>query len=82
MRTREKTIILGREIGTNNGWGRGDALAFAFHEFEPAENIDLPPGGLWVNFESGKLEYYDDNGEVAQSFDIIDVLARDGVKRV
>jgi hypothetical protein len=67
--------ILGRIIGTATGWDQGDTFAMNLYNFIPADGIALPPGEPFIDFETGKVEYFDSEGNITQSFDIVKILA-------
>jgi len=73
---RNDCIILGRNIGTTTGWdGDEDTVLILLYEFQPAAGIDLPPGDLTIDFDSGLAETHDEDGNVLISKDIVIVLA-------
>lgn len=63
--------VLGREIGTASGWDQADTFVMQLYDFEPAASVDLPPGTLCINFETGLAETYDEDGKVLISKDIV-----------
>lgn len=68
-------IVLGRKIGKHDGWDQNDTDHVVFYDFEPAEGVDLPSGDLHVDYGSGLLKTYDDEGTTeVHSADVIDVL--------
>lgn len=71
----EEVTVLGRVIGTSTGWEQADTFALILYGFEPADNVDLPAGDPCINFETGKIEYWNESG-VEHSFDLLNVLAR------
>lgn len=75
MNKRTDWVMLGRLIGTATGWDQGDTFALSLYDFEPAEGVCLPKGDPYINFESGVIEYWSDDGQVVvYRFDLIDVL--------
>ena len=73
---REHLSILGRNIGTHDGWDQIDTEIFIFYKFEPFENVKtiLPPGDLSVNYDGGYFEYHDAEGNPTEMVDLIDTL--------
>lgn len=66
--------VLGRVIGQASGWDQGDTFAINLYDFTPAKGIALPPGEPFIDFASGKVDYFDDGGNVTQTFDLITIL--------
>jgi hypothetical protein len=67
--------VLGRTIGTHNGWD-GDMDAMVFYDFKPCDVLadDLPAGDLNVDFQAGDFSYYDDDGNVTKTLDMLPIL--------
>lgn len=70
-------IVLGRLIGTATGWDQADTFVIMLYDFEPVEALalDLPSGGVNIDFESGKLETYDEHGDTLVSVDLVSAIA-------
>lgn len=66
--------VLGRHIGTMTGWDQADDFAILLLDFEPAVGVSIPAGDIVINFDTGKVETYNDDGDVTFEADIIDVL--------
>lgn len=68
--------VLGRVIGTATGWDQADTFVIGLYDFEPAENVKLPETDcLWIDFESGTAQTFDEGGNVETSHDIVAALA-------
>jgi hypothetical protein len=63
--------ILGREIGTATGWDQADTFIMQLYDFMPAAGVDLPSGTISINFETGMVESWDDNGQIIKARDIV-----------
>jgi hypothetical protein len=75
-KNRQEWIVCGRLIGTATSWDDGGGIDIVLHDFEPAEKVSLPPAkSIIILFEEGLIEAYEENGQVIQSFDLIDTLA-------
>jgi len=74
MPKRSDLKILGRTIGTFDGWD-GDMDWTVYYQFEPVDVLkdDLPEGALTVDILNGVFTYADDNGNVTQSVDIVHI---------
>ena len=70
----EEVTVLGRLIGTSTGWDQPDTFALILYGFKPADNVNLPAGAPCLNFETGKVEYYGEDG-IEQTFDLLTALA-------
>lgn len=67
--------ILGRTIGTFDGWD-GDPDCMIFCEFKPHDVLkdDLPEGDLTFNMEAGDFTYCDDDGNETKRVDVIKIM--------
>ena len=63
--------LLGRDIGTATGWDQADTFVMQLYDFKPAHGIDLPSGTISVNFETGLVESYDEEGRTIEAKDIV-----------
>lgn len=78
---RTDLIVLGRLIGTYQGWDGGDEGEYVFYDFIPAPNVNLPSSfDLSVSYQKGWFAQYDDNGIPILQWDIMLYLS--GVPRV
>lgn len=69
--------VLGRAIGTATGWDQADTFAITLYDFTPYEKFkDLPSGDVVICFETGKIETFDDDGEISVSVDIVSILSK------
>lgn len=69
-------VILGRKIGTSDGWDQLDYGIDTHYKFDPIDELKqiLPMGDLVINYNGGYFEYNDSEGNVTESVDIIDTL--------
>lgn len=67
-------ILLGVKIGTASGWDEMDVAVFFFYDFEPAEGVSIPAGGINVDLNTGIVELYEDETEGTVLFGLLDVL--------
>jgi hypothetical protein len=67
--------LLGRLIGTASGWDQADTFVMQLYDFEPAKGVDLPSGTISVNFESGLVETWDEEGKPITSRDVVEALS-------
>jgi hypothetical protein len=72
-------VILGRTIGTYLDWDSGDTSeGYQVYDFVPLDKFfDLfitDYNTLFLNFGSGMIEQYDDDGTLQRSLDMIDML--------
>jgi hypothetical protein len=68
--TRFDVIVLGRKLGTCEGWDQAGDQTYIFYAFEPASEAELPLGYLQVDFESGILEVSNANDTILVSGDL------------
>jgi hypothetical protein len=75
MSDRYPLVLLGRTIGTHDGWD-GDMDAMVFYAFKPCNvlSTELPEGDLTADYQKGLLEYYTDDGKLYKSFDMLEKL--------
>lgn len=79
---RSECIVLGRVIGSYNGWDQVDDSTICFYGFEPILELShIPSGDLGFNYEEGKFESYADNGEIIFESDAVEELVEAGVRR-
>lgn len=71
----DEVKIMGRVLGTNEGWDEAGDSCYVFYGFKPAEGVALPAGDLNFDWVSGQLQYYTEAGEVETTFDAIPFLA-------
>lgn len=67
-------IILGRNLGTYTDWDDLDTNVQSFSGLRPAAGFSWPYSDLVFNSETGRLEHYDEDGNVDHSVDAIDAL--------
>jgi len=76
MSTRNDLMVLGRTIGTYDGWD-GDFLeTLIFYAFKPCKLLEkeLPEGDLTVNYEKGNFIYFKDDGGIDKTIDMMHIL--------
>lgn len=78
MSERQDLKILGRTIGTVDGWD-GDEDCFVYYEFKPNDVLknELPEGDLNFEMTNGYFSYYtyDENGQkLDKRFDVLTIL--------
>lgn len=60
--------ILGREIGTAEGWEEPDFLVMSFYRFQSSLSPSLHGSMITINFTTGVVDIHDDStGEVTQT---------------
>lgn len=74
MSDRFNWTVCGRAIGTATGWDQIDTFTIVLYEFIPAEGLELPTGDASIDFESGKMETFDDEGVCLESVDFIPIF--------
>ena len=67
-------VVCGRKIGTADGWDQMENNFIVLYEFEPAAGITIPAGDLAVDYDGGRLEIQNDDGEVTFMADIVAAL--------
>lgn len=71
-----RVYMMGRYLGTSNGWDQIDTFHFCFYDFEPVVGLNVPPGHTTgINFEAGCFEQWDESGKVIFRADLISSLA-------
>lgn len=68
-------VICGRKIGTAEDWDQIDTNFIVLYEFEPASGINIPAGDLSVDYDGGRLEITDDDGNITFEVDMLATLA-------
>jgi len=71
---RVEFTVLGRLLGTGTGWDDIGTNRMLLYDFESAKEYALPNGNLIIDFEDGSFEYYDEDGDILASFDILDIM--------
>lgn len=71
---RKELIIMGVNIGTYTGWDDMDVAVLFFYDFEPREGVNLPAGGINVDFNTGIVEVYTDDVEGSVPFNLLEIL--------
>lgn len=73
---RLRVVILGRFFGTATGWDQPIDNTLQFYGFIPAANVPLRSADVFaVLYDSGIMEYYNDNGEATEQFDVVEFIA-------
>lgn len=70
MSDRQELTILGRKIGTYDGWD-GDMDSMVLYD---VESHLFPKGDLSIDYTGGRFIQYDESGEIVQEWDVIDTL--------
>ncbi len=75
MTNRAPLVLLGRTIGTYEGWD-GDPDVMVFYAFKPCDvlSTELPEGDLTVDYTKGLFTYHEDDGALYKSFDMLATL--------
>lgn len=73
-KSRAVAIILGRKIGTFDGWDELENNVMVLYDFRADANIDIPGGDLTVMYDAGRLEIINDDGDVEWFADMLTVL--------
>lgn len=68
-------VVCGRKIGTADGWDQVENNFIVLYEFEPGTGITIPAGDLAVDYDGGRFEILNDDGEVTFEADIVATLA-------
>lgn len=71
---RIEVIILGRVLGTAEGWDGEPGECIWFYEFEPKDGISLGKGDLQVDFNSGAIGIQTNAGGIDEPVDIVEFL--------
>lgn len=67
--------VLGKDIGTAEGWDQMDTNVFMFYDFKASEEFNkIPNGDACFDFLEGTIQYHDDKGNVVNSHDMIAAL--------
>lgn len=75
MTDRKEATILGRSVGTLDGWDWIDDNSFVLYNFEPAEGFDMPKYDLTVDFSAGKFSNFSyDDGSLILEKDFLTVM--------
>lgn len=69
-------LILGRKIGTTDGWdGAGEHILHFYNFISTTPMLEAPPGaGICIDFETGDIEIYDAEGEPISKSDALDII--------
>lgn len=73
-RERNPVSVVGRQIGTATGWDQMGDWAIVLYEFEPYEGFDMPIADLFVDYENGKFQNFDDKGNETENKDLLIVM--------
>lgn len=73
---RDEAEIMGVSLGTCDGWDMVDTLNVVFYDYQPNENLSrwLPAGDVNFDFSLGRIEYFDDDGGLIRSLNMVEVL--------
>lgn len=66
--------VMGRNIGKYSGWDQADMFEVIIYDFVPIEGVWLPLGSVSINYETGTVRTYSDEGEVLESVDLIEQI--------
>lgn len=69
-----KVRVLGRVIGTATGWDQHDSSVFEYYGFQPVPEVNIPHGGICIDFDNGLLTMSDDES-VEASRDLLPIIA-------
>lgn len=70
----QKLFILGRYIGTYEGWDEGEPGCIQFSGVK--SNIEnFPCGDIWVDYNKGNIIQYNDESDEVTTSDIISYVA-------
>ena len=70
----EDLKILGRHIGTHDGWDQADTDVFIFYAFIPVDGCILREGDLSFDMTRGTFTYHLDDGTEQYNYDCLDVI--------
>jgi len=63
-----KVVVMGRLLGTADGWDQMDMTAFMFYGFRPEPAVEITAGDLYVDLTNGIFEVYGgESGDVIHS---------------
>ncbi len=63
--------VMGRFLGTAEDCDDVDHMTWMAFGFEPASGVSIPAGDIVFDFEAGRIEYYDEDGETLFSIDML-----------
>lgn len=68
-------IVMGREIGTIDGWDGSDHLINVYYNFEPATGVDLPSAtDISIDYTTGIVQQ-DEEDAVLWQKDLLPLIA-------
>ena len=66
--------VLGRHFGKASGWDMVDDFEVQLYDFIPGPGIDLPKGDVSVNFVTGRVAKFNDDGVRVFERDVVGLL--------
>lgn len=67
--------LLGKVIGTFEGWDQFGEMSFVFYDFIPTKNASLPIAKtLNIDLETGVIQQVDDNNKVIWEGNLLSIL--------
>jgi hypothetical protein len=74
--SRTDLIIMGRAIGTFDGWDDVGDLVMIYYAFNPCPTLEreLPVGDISVDYEKGTFSFYCDDGTLYKAFPAFPLL--------
>lgn len=75
-RERDEAEVMGVVIGTCDGWDMVDTLNVVFYDYKSNPEFCrwLPDGDVNFDFNKGTIDYFDDNGVLIRTFNMVEVL--------
>lgn len=75
MTQRTEYKFLGVTLGTFTGWDEIGPEGIQLYDFEPAQGVQLPSAScLYIMYETGEVKSIDDQGNVADTTDMLTCL--------
>lgn len=73
---RNDAIVLGRKLGTFDGWSDLEFCVFSLYDFQPDEGVEIKAGDLKLDMNTGKFEVWNhENSEQAiQEGDLLNAI--------
>lgn len=70
--------IIGFTIGTASGWDDMGINIIFFYDFEPNPGFNISGDGLNIDFNTGVISAYDNEGNEAGTFDAFTIVNNGG----
>ena len=70
-----EAIVLGRNIGTHDGWDQVDEEAFVLYDLKPIEGLGIEPGDTTFDYANGLILTHHSDGKEVSRQDIAIVLS-------